>query len=101
MFDMHDRSTVPIVLQPSKPRKEVPLPGEEYFSSRKRRSSSKIKMLSPDKIKPETILVDPYHLLYTKYMCIAGVGVADVKANEPFQILVAVTTKCLYYQIKW
>ena len=99
---MDDGSTVPIIRQPSKANTSTPLPDAQCFSTRKDKTSPKIKTTRRVKLtaatqtwvevvtkRDGTILVDPHMPLYTNVMCIAGTGVANVKANLPFRILIA------------
>lgn len=98
---MDDRSTVPIVRQPSKSNTVIPLREEQQFFTRKNRSSHKIKTTKRVSLKLETpacievttkrygtILVDPYQPSYNSTMCIVDSG-ADSQSDQPFLILVA------------
>lgn len=39
--------------------------------------------------KKGTIMVEPYHPIYNKQLCLSETGIADVKSGQPFYILVA------------
>lgn len=73
VFETDDRSTVPIIRQPSKPNKTVPPSEEQEFNKPRKRASTKRKTTKPVLLKPETqtwvevttkrsvtVFVDPY-----------------------------------------
>lgn len=99
---MDDGSTVPIILQQSKPKTALTLPEEREFNKRSHLVSTKIKMTRHVRLKHSTqtwvevttkrevtILVDSYKLLYRNVMSSHATGIANVDSQNPFRILVA------------
>lgn len=95
-------SAVPIVWQPCNSNTEVPFPNEQQFDKYENRASPKKKVTKNTELHPGmqermevstenegTLLIETNDQLCNNLLCRAGTGIADIRPNDPFHILVA------------